>query len=267
MNAVASEEGLVGARRARTSGQWPKPRAEGFTLIELAVVIAIIAVVAALLLPVLGRGKTAAHRIRCVSNLRQLGLAAQMYWSDHDGLAFRYQGPSTNGGRIYWFGWIEKYTGANEGERSFDLSQGVLHPYLQGPGVEICPSLDYFHPLFKFKSKAAAYGYGYNLMLGANTGPAKVITALPLPGDTALFADAAQVNDFQPPASSSHPMVEEFYYINATEATAHFRHDQSAMVVYCDGHVDREQMERGTLDQRLPRAWIGRLRADLFRIP
>src|SRR5205807_1061795 len=54
----------------------------GFTLLELLVCIAIIAVLAATLLPSLARGKMSAQRIKCVSNLRQLGLAAHLYWDD-----------------------------------------------------------------------------------------------------------------------------------------------------------------------------------------
>ena len=70
----------------------------GFTLVELLVVIAVVGILAALLLPALNQGKAAARRIQCVDNLRQLGLATQMFWAENEDFTFRYQIGATNGG-------------------------------------------------------------------------------------------------------------------------------------------------------------------------
>ena len=247
----------------------PRPFRRAFTLIELLVVIAIIAILAALLLPALARSKTSAWRADCASNLRQLGLATLLYWDDNGGRCFPWYSGATNSGQLYWFGWLGN--GA-EGQRPVDLSAGVLYPYLADSKTRLCPALNYAAGLIKLKASSAVYGYGYNLYFSA---AGMNVSQINRPTGSALFGDAAQVNDFQAPASRQNPILEEWYYLdNQTNyATAnyyphaHFRHAQKANVAFCDGHIGPQVMVAGSLDRRLPGQFVGCLRPEILTLP
>jgi prepilin-type N-terminal cleavage/methylation domain-containing protein len=100
----------------------------GFTLIELLVVVAIIAILAAMLLPVLARARDKGKTAKCTSNLRQLGMAAMLYDEDH---------------QVYPVGWPPA---ADQNAPLPPIWYRQLQPYLgkktsvSGGGIFICPS-------------------------------------------------------------------------------------------------------------------------------
>ncbi len=109
-----------------------KARKRGaFTLIELLVVVAIIAILAALLLPVLSRARGAALTIACMNSMKQIGQGYMMYESDNDeyfpSIAAAYKLPS---GRrdFHWYSMIWKYVGHSRldlFDPSVDLSKEI----------------------------------------------------------------------------------------------------------------------------------------------
>jgi len=106
----------------------------GFTLIELLVVITIIAILAAMLLPVLGRAREGARRALCLSNLKQIGLSFRMYAEDYDGFFPDARGPATGSWYILTYRPFNKLLGKD----STGSLGGVA--YTKSTDVFFCPS-------------------------------------------------------------------------------------------------------------------------------
>src|ERR1043165_6086091 len=159
------EQGLkrkIARNRTRSHGSvgYVVQGGTGFTLIELLVVIAIIAILAALLLPALARAKEQAKCVKCISNLKQIGLAFRTFGLDHDGVYPWRLSPQEGGtyGPAAGAGWKNYLTISNE---------------LSSPRILVCPS-DRGTRANALDWSSAAYGFvnaaNQNLALSYFTG-------------------------------------------------------------------------------------------------
>jgi prepilin-type N-terminal cleavage/methylation domain-containing protein len=132
--------------KARVSQPATRPGRQGrgglcprraFTLVELLLVIAIIAILAALLLPALAAAQAKGKRVACLENLKQSALSFQMYTADNDGkLAQNY--PLVQTGTDSWVLGDMKVS-ADSTNKTL-IRQGKFYPYASQVALYRCPS-------------------------------------------------------------------------------------------------------------------------------
>ncbi len=226
----------------------------GFTLIELLVVIAIIAILAALLLPALGRAKLKAQGISCMSNLRQLQLAWVLYADDNQ-QRFTSSGYRRPVEPTAWVsGWLD-FNPANPDnwdERTLtDPTRARFAPYLQSTDVYRCPadrSMVAGGPRIRSMSMSQAFGGPGDWLdpagFGVNGSSKKYRTFcrlgdLQVPGAARLWLFLDEHPDSQNAGGFGNTMVERADGSDAriVDFPASF-HGDAGGVCFADGHAE-----------------------------
>lgn len=162
--------GMKGQRPARSSlgrasAAYPsdsgRRRAPGFTLVELLVVIAVLAILASMLLPALSRARSTADSAVCKSNARQLTIGLTLYTDDFGAFPRYLSLDETTGLGRYWLHDLELYLGAQWPEKNFKNRRSVERK----AGVFVCPAYSRMGGIFMRGLTPPEYpigSYGYN---------------------------------------------------------------------------------------------------------
>lgn len=208
----------------------------GFTLVELLVVIAIIAVLSALLFPVLSSARKAALQTQCLSNIRQLSLAWLLYADSSDStsmLAFYWSKPSV--------AWDHSPSG-----------KGLIHPFTREQRLQACPEM----PQGAWDRPYTGYAYN-TTWLGGEPSSSRLpapLSAIGTPSQTAVFADGGFGNPVRPQNFLRAPSDNLFM-----AGKVHYRHHGAAGVAWADG---RATMHRERHLQNLFEPELGALSPD-----
>ena len=200
----------------------------GFTLIEMLVVIAIIAVVAAILFPVFAKAREKARQTTCLSNMKQLSLAVAEYTIDYDD-HFPNQ-VSAEAGDELTGAWIYYDLFAD----AFDVDKGSLYPYVKDKSVYICRDdvagtkngLSYSMNGCVSSKELPDGGFMQGIP------PAKIVE----PSNTMLFGEEASytLND---PTSDPALGTSDDGYFNVTSNGFSTRHTSGSIISFVDGHA------------------------------